>query len=378
MDKSKYQKIGLSAFLVLFFIGLILFHSNFNFKKPEDAKIGVKYEKAKVLKIIEDTQEPDPEFPERTIGMQIVEFKILTGEEAGKTITVNHYITRTEHMPVKIGTKMVLASYDDFATATVESYSREPIIYGFVLAFILLIVCLGGEKGLKSVFSLLFTLVCIIFLFIPMIIMGAQPILAAIVVVLLSTAVTFIFISGFTKKTLIAALSCVLCTCMAGMTAYLVGGLANISSFNTEEVEDLIFVAMKTPLQVHDLLFAGILIASLGALMDTAMSITSAIYEMKLLNPQLSKTQMLQSGMNVGRDIMGTMTNTLILAFTGSSINIFIIYYMYQLQYRQLINLDMILIQLIQGLSGSIALVLSIPISALLASHAFSKKEEWS
>ncbi len=371
MDKVKKENLLYTVFygfLAAFLIFLFVFNGTLDYVKPGDQKVGVEYEKARAKKIISDTRGPDPDMPEIQIGIQTIEFEVLTGEDTGKTVTVKNFVTRTDNKPAREGTVMILASFDHFITATVENYNRDYAVYALAAFFVLLVVLLGKKTGFKSILSLAFTLICVVFLFIPLMIKGVSPVIAAMIVVLLSTAVTFIFISGFNKKTYIAALGCILCTCIAGLISYIVGAVANISTLNTPEAENLIFVATKTSLHIHDLLFAGILIASVGAVMDTSMSITSAVFEMRELNPELSAKRLLKSGMNVGRDVMGTMTNTLVLAFAGSSVNIFVIYYMYQLQYAQLINLDLIVIQLLQGLCGSIGVVLSIPVCALLAS----------
>ena len=127
------------------------------------------------------------------------------------------------------------------------------------------------------------------------------------------------------------------------------------------------FISKDTKLQIHHLFFAGIIFATLGAVTDTSMSITSAIVELQEVNPNMSSRELYRSGMNIGRDVMGTMADTLILAFTGSSINLFVMFYMYQYKYAYLINMQSLVVELIQGLSGSIAVVLSVPVSALLA-----------
>ena len=373
MNREKLQKLGFGVFLAAFFIFLIAFNRSLTFREPGDIKADVEYEKAQAVRILSDTLAPDPEFPGVKIGVQKIEFRLLTGSEAGKTVTANNFVSRTENNPAKVGTKMLLASYDGFATCTVENYIREPVVYALILAFALLVVLVGRGSGARSLFSLVFTLANVVWLFIPLIIRGAPPVLASMLVVVLSSAVMLIFITGFSQKTFVAAVSCILCTCAAGLIAYLVGAVGHVSSLNTPQAEDLIFVAQQTPLKIHDLLFAGILISSLGAVLDTAVSITSAIYEMRELNPGISAKQLLKSGMNVGKDTMGTMTNTLILAFAGSGINLFVIYYMYKLPYVQLINLDLLVIEFIQGLSGSIAVVLSIPLSAALASRIFTR-----
>ena len=209
-----------------------------------------------------------------------------------------------------------------------------------------------------------------------MIIKGVEPILAAVVVVVLSTAVTLLSLNGFCKKTVIAAVSCSVCTMFAGVIAYATGVLSHISTLNESEAELLLFISDSTALRVKDLLFAGILIAALGAVMDTAMSIASSLTEMKSIDPTLTQKQLWRSGMNVGKDIMGTMTNTLILAFTGSSLNILLVYYMYSLPYIALINLDLLVVEVIRGLSGSIAVILAIPVTTLIASRALHGGKE--
>ena len=350
------------------FIFLIIFNKTLSYNKPEDRPVGIEYAKAEVINIISEELEPDPDFPYINIGKQNLELKIISGERKDEIVSVNNFIGRVDNKPAKVGTKYIISSYDNFITTVIVNYSRETAIYTLVFIFMLIVIFIGGLKGIKSIFSLGVTMVCVIFLFIPLIIRGINPIIASIVIVILSTGVTMLSLNGFSKKTVVACLSCILCTAIAGVLAYLFGVITNISSFNTNEAQDLLFVAQNTSLRVKELLFAGIIIASLGAIMDTTMSITSSIFEMNEINNKLTSSQLFKSGMNIGRDVMGTMTNTLILAFTGSSINIVVIYFMYNLPYMQLINIDVIVIEIIQGLAGGIALVLSIPIAAFASS----------
>ena len=350
------------------FIFLIIFNKTLSYNKPEDRPVGIEYVKAEVINIISEELEPDPDFPYINIGKQNLELKIISGERKDEIVSVNNFIGRVDNKPAKVGTKYIISSYDNFITTVIVNYSRETAIYTLVFIFMLIVIFIGGLKGIKSIFSLAVTMVCVIFLFIPLIIRGINPIIASIVIVILSTGVTMLSLNGFSKKTVVACLSCILCTAIAGVLAYLFGVITNISSFNTNEAQDLLFVAQNTSLRVKELLFAGIIIASLGAIMDTTMSITSSIFEMNEINNKLTSSQLFKSGMNIGRDVMGTMTNTLILALTGSSINIVVIYFMYNLPYMQLINIDVIVIEIIQGLAGGIALVLSIPIAAFASS----------
>lgn len=376
-NKISYQKNNImwTIFIISFFILLYFLNSSLEFNKPEDAPIGVVYEKAVVTKITSDTLAPDPDYPYINIGKQYLDVKITSGENKGKIVSVINFVGRTDNKPVKVGTRLVVSSYDDFISTIIVNYNREISIYILLFIFIFVVLFLGKSKGAKSLFSLVFTMICIFFIFIPLIIKGMNPIVSSIIIVILSTMVTMISLNGVTKKTFVASLSCILCTIVAGLIAYIFGKFNNISTFNTAELQDLLFVSTKTSLKVKDLLFAGILISSLGAIMDTTMSITSSIFEMKDINNNLSKSQLFISGMNIGKDIMGTMTNTLILAFTGSRINILIIYFMYNMPYIQLINIDLIVLEIVQGLSGGIAVILSIPITAFAASELIGDKK---
>ncbi|SHH74126.1 Uncharacterized membrane protein [Clostridium collagenovorans DSM 3089] len=363
--KNKGGTIIWTIFIIGFFIFLYGLNSNLKYNKPEDAPENIKYAKAEVTEIISEELGPDPDFQYINIGKQQLEFLILSGENKGKIVTANNFISRVDNKPAKLGSKYILSTYDDFRTTVIANYNREVSLYILLGIFMVIVMILGKLKGVKSLLSLGFTMISIIFLFIPLIIKGVNPIVASIIIVVLSTAVTMIALNGLSKKTVVACLSCILCTIIAGVIAYIFGAINNISTYNTPEAQDLLFVAANTSLKVKELLFSGILISSLGAIMDTTISITSSVFEVYEVNNNLSSSQLFNSGMNIGKDVMGTMTNTLILAFTGSSINVLIIYFMYNIPYMQLINIDLIVIEIIQGLSGGIALILSIPIAAL-------------
>lgn len=373
--QKKYLGVFLwIGFMVVFAAFLIIFNATLDYARPADTQTGNSYEKAKVTRVIFDTLAPDPEFPELKIGVQELEFKILTGESKGKSFIGKNFVTRLTNTPASVGTKMIVSSYDGFISGMVAGYSREGSLYILGLLFAAAVCVFGRIKGLKSLMSLAFTLICLLFLFIPMLLRGVNPVLAAVTVVALSTSVTLLALNGWSKKTIAAGASCILCTFLGGGIALLFGAWTHISTYTTPEAENLIFVAQSTSLSLPDIFCAGIIIASSGAVMDTTISIASSLSEMKSLNPAISATQLWKSGMNIGRDVMGTMTNTLILAFIGSGINSILIVFMYQMPYLRMINLDLLVVEILRGLSGSIAVVLSIPVTALLAARAMTGK----
>jgi uncharacterized membrane protein len=368
-------KIFWTAFTVLFALFLYFFNSTLVYQKPPDALEGIEYATGRVVKIEDDTLQPDPDFAFMELGMQKLTLVLEGGAYGGMTVVANNFVERGIHHPAKIGTSMLLYSYDGFFSSVIVGYNREPVIYALLALFLGLVVAFGRAKGLKSIYALGCTLVSIIFLFVPMTLRGIDAIAAASVVVALSTAVSLFSLNGWSRKSVISSISCAICTFSAGLIALIAGAAGHINTINTEEAQMLLFISQNTKLEIHQLLFAGILFAALGAVMDTSMSLTSAVAELKAVNPGMRPKDLFRSGMNIGQDVMGTMTNTLILAFTGSSINLIVMYYTYQYQYPYLINMQSLVVEFIQGLSGSVAVILSIPVTALLASRFITGKE---
>lgn len=143
----------------------------------------------------------------------------------------------------------------------------------------------------------------------------------------------------------------------------------HLSGYSTDEAESLLLIGNTTGLQVKDLLFSGILIASLGAVMDVAVSIVSAIHEIHANIPDIHTGALIHSAMNVGKDMIGTMSNTLILAFVGTSLNSMILLYAYSVQANQIMNMNTVAIEITQALAGSLGVILTVPITAIITAN---------
>ena len=146
---------------------------------------------------------------------------------------------------------------------------------------------------------------------------------------------------------------------ISGIIAYISSNLAHISGYNSKEVEVLIVVADKTGMHLEGLLFAGILLSSLGAIIDVGISIASSVYEVYMTNPKLSKKELFLSGINVGRDMMGNDGNTLLLAFTGTTLASLMILYAVKVSFNQMTNMNMVTTEVIQGITGCFGVVLT-------------------
>ena len=249
-------------------------------------------------------------------------------------------------------------------------------MYALIGLFLLILCLIGGKRGIYSAIALVFTFICIIGLYLPLLYEGASPFPLTIAVVCLITIVSLLLIGGFTKKTVCATIGTIMGVAVSGIIAMLFGKLSHISGYNTEEIENLIYVAQNCKLQVGDLLYSGILIASLGAVMDVAMSISSTIQEIHDRNPEISKKELFKSGIHVGKDMMGTMSNTLILAFAGGSINTLVFIYAYNYEYLQMINMFDIGIEIIQGVASSMGVILTVPICSFLSACIQGKQKK--
>lgn len=335
---------------------------------------GRSFEKAKVTRIITDNLQESG----IRVGNQTVELKILSGDYKGKQVTATSasgYLYGAVCTKGLIVTAVVNESNGELV-ASVYGYYRSPALLGLVGVFLLTIWLIGGKQGFYSVIGLIFTFICIIFLFLPMIYKGVSPCIAAILVSVLVTVVTMYMIGGASRKTISAIIGTAMGVIIAGICALIAGHLSRITGYSVSDVENLIFIEDMTDIKVGELMFAGIIIASLGAVMDVGMSVSSAIFEIHVKNPELTIKELYKSGINIGRDMMGTMSNTLILAFTGGSINTLVYMYCYDYSGRQIMNMNDIAIELIQGISSSMGVVLTVPLVSFIAARLIKLKNE--
>lgn len=365
--------LGHTIFLIIYILVIIGINKSLTYERPADYPEGLAYAKARVTEIVSEDMGQDPDFDYIRIGKQVLKLEILSGEHKGKILQATNYVTRVSQMEASVGMDYIVGSYDDFIITTVMYRDRSSIVYFLAVLLLALVLLIGRQKGACAIAGLLVTLVNVVFLFIPMLINGMPAIWAAVIVVLLSTLHNMIVLNGFTAKSMLATWSCTICTVLAGVLAYIVGEFGNINTLSTPEAENLLFITENCSFRIDNLLTAGILIAAMGAVMDSCMSLVSSLFELKEQNPQLTEGQLWRSGMNIGKDIMGTMTDTLALAFVGTSLNSVLVYYMYSMPYMSLINTDFMVVELVKGIIGSLAVVLSVPVTTFLTAKQLTK-----
>jgi uncharacterized membrane protein len=237
------------------------------------------------------------------------------------------------------------------------------ILFGI---FFSMLILFGGFKGFRSFIALLVTALCILYFLIPMVTKGRNLILSTVLVSTIIVITSFIIISGFTRKSLCAVLGTIGGTMVSGILAIYFGNKIYLSGIS-DEMNKMLGTYFSFPVDYRGLLYCGIIIGVLGAAMDVSMTITSVVYEIKRTNPNVRRRSLFFSGLSVGKDIMATMTNTLILAYVGTSLPLFLLFIFNDMSFLDIINSQYIASEIIRSLCGSIGLVLTIPITSVIS-----------
>ena len=336
-------------------------------------RTGQTFEKAEVTEILQDNLNSNG----TRVGEQKVRVKMLTGARKDEKLDVTSSSGYLFGAACTVGMKVVVMQSvaGETTIASVYSQDREWVIYIFALLYLLALCVIGGKQGIKGCLGLIFTFFCVIFVYLPLVYLRFSPFWAAVFICFLTTLVTMYLIGGPTKKTCAATLGTLAGVVLAGLSAWCFSKASGISGYNVSDIETLMTLWNTNRIQVGGLLFSGLLISCLGAVMDVAMSISSAIDEIYKQNTSLTRKELFKAGMRVGRDMMGTDSNTLILAFAGSSVSTLLLDYAYDLPYQQIINSNNIGIAIMQGLAGSFGIVLSVPLTVLICTVLFHKNE---
>ena len=314
-----------------------------------------------VQDVLEEDLTEDPIVTGRYRGIQKISVKILDGSKKNNVYETYNTLSALHNTRAYKDLKAVFTIRVQDGKESIWLYNQKRDTHIYILIF------LGKRQGLKSLLGLVFTCTVIVSLLVPALFAGFAPIPISILLVSVVTFVSFILVSGFSRKTYAAILGTICGISIAGLISIIVSYTANLSGVNMEGGEQLLNIAPDYNLKLNGLLFISILIASLGAVMDVSMSVSSSMHEILTIDPAIEKKKLFKSGLNVGKDITGTMSNTLILAFAGTSLPLIMMIWGYGMSLRQFINIPKIVIHIVQGLAGSMGIITSVPCTAFFA-----------
>ena len=258
-------------------------------------------------------------------------------------------------------------------SVSIYNYNRVPLVIGLVVVFFAVLVLMGGKQGIKAFIGLVYTVVVIFFVLLPLIYKGFPAIPTTIAIVFVTSAVCFLLIGGICKKTVSAAVGSLAGVVIAAVLGTVSAKIGGVTTFQMDEAEALLLAKSTSELKMSGLFISGILIAAMGAVMDIAMTISSAIEEIHLANNKAGFLELFRSGMNIGKDAMGTMANTLVLAYVGGALNMMILIYSYGVSFIQLINTDFVAIEIIRAIAGSVGIIGTVPCVAAVGAYLYNK-----
>lgn len=374
-QKNRVSCLVLAAALVLFIVVRAI-------AVPEEengsqAAEYAEYENGVITAVLTDNTFTDPAADNALRGEQLLLAEVRTGQYKGETLQVYSYVGPLYGGQLKVGdgATLLISTYADGThTATVYEYNRLPVLVVIVAMFLIATVAVGGKVGAKSLVALAITLVCLFWILIPLLMKGAPTLLTVFLVCAYITVVTMVILGGVQRKTVCATLGTIAGTALSLLFGLAAQSLARVDGLRLADVEPLLQLRQTgTPLGLRGLLVGGIVISALGAVMDVAMSIASALTEVHTVAPDRGAKDLFRSGMNIGRDMVGTMTNTLILAFLGSGFALIIYLYSLGLSPYQLISSAYLTIEVVSSISSSIGVILSVPLTALISSVILTK-----
>lgn len=333
----------------------------------------LRYERAQVTAVLAEDLTDSTLGTGQRLGTQSLRVRLADGQE----IELTNYLTETHNVLLHEGDRaIVCADLPEGAAPyyTVYSYDRTGGLLALAALFVGLLALVGRRKGLDACLAIVFTLVFLLRVALPLLYNGGSPVGVGLMTVLLATAVTLVLLHGPTPACLLGLAATGLGEGAACVLFAVFSRALHLTGFQTDSAEGLLLIAQHTGLQIRTLLLAGVMIAALGAVMDVAVSILSALREVARASARPSRGELFRSGLRMGQDMIGTMSNTLIFAFAGGSLTTMLLFVSYGVQPNQLLNSDYLTIELAQGLCSTAAVILTVPCAAAIGALYHSRR----
>lgn len=384
MEKKNYYPLCAAAVIIL---SVLFVYFGHKLCRVENYAQGEKevYYTATVTEIIDDSDRENVYNNEtgELISRKILFKATITSGDSknGEIEAAQHidYMYAHVHNPVQVGDKIIVTSIYDFSTNDYlwefGGYNRLGGIVALCVLFLALIVLIGRKKGVVTIISLILTAAGIFLVYVPSILKGMNVYAMTVIVGVYTTLMSLLLLDGANKKTLSAIVGNIGGLVAAGLVALIMNNVLEITGLSDEDYVSLKLLDTGVEIDLTAVIWGGMVIGALGAIMDVAMSIASSMQELADNMTERKFSVMLKSGMNIGKDAIGTMTNTLILAYIGGSLVTVLLLVAYNKDLLFLFNLEMITIEIVQAMSGSIGIVCAVPLTAMFSAFVYCKKQ---
>lgn len=313
-------------------------------------------------------------------GEQKCKIKILNGDFKGEIVEgVNLLSGKLELDKIfQEGDKAFVliekSKNEEFVFANMVDHYRIDLEMLLVGLFVIVLVIFSGSTGVRTIISFAFTLTCIIKVFIPMLLKGYHPIYLALIIGVLISIITLILVGGFTKKAYCAIFGSILASLITCILAIVFGNMFNIHGSIMQWSESLLYAGYQN-LNLTLIYQAGIYLSCSGAILDLAIDISAAIDELVDKKPTISRTEILFSGMTIGKSIVGSQTTTLLLAYMGSFIAVMMVYMAQGTPLISILNTKFISSEILHTFVGCIGLVIVSPLTSAICSYIYKPRD---
>jgi len=356
------MKFWRNVFLILVVVGSLVG------VKTVEAQVaaGTNFE-ARIEKIVE---EKEIEIEGQKQLYQKIELKILTGSEKDKIVTVENgnqalaNVTKYEQGEKVIATKDV--SPDGIEIYSVTDFVRRDSLWVLGVIFVVLTILVAKWKGVMSILSMVFTFVVVFIYVLPNLSNGANPIIIATIASLIIIPISFYMAHGINQKTTVAIVSSIVALGATAVLSLMFISLGRLTGLSSEEA-GMLLVQRSGNFDMKGLLMCGIIIGALGVLDDITISQAAIVNELIKSSEKPKGALIYKQAMNVGRDHISSMVNTLVLAYAGASLPLLLVFVDNPHPFSEIINYEFLAEEIIRTLVGSIGLILAVPITTLIA-----------
>ncbi|PKM85234.1 MAG: YibE/F family protein [Firmicutes bacterium HGW-Firmicutes-11] len=385
-NRQAYYLITVGLAAVLLWVGHLVVTSGLSLFDEEGMQ--EEFAKAKVISVearVEDEYAMGGSDPVQTIEI-IFTAKLLSGNQKNETVSASQLIDSSQPLfgmaEIEVGDRILLYYADRSYGEETEERSwqfaefvrTDRLLYlGILLAVCLLIF--GKKKGFNTILSLGFTCMAVFAVFIPSILAGRNIYFWSILTCLYTILMTYLIVNGYNRKTLAASLGCIGGILLAGLMTVIMDRILGLTGIVDDESIYLTYLFPDATIDLRAIIFAAIIIGAMGAVMDVAMSISSSLWEIREQVQVVSFDLLYRSGINIGKDIMGTMANTLILAYIGSSLSVVLLLTAYSTSISYLLNREMVVVEILQALVGSFGILLAMPFTSFICGVLYTRKK---
>ena len=305
----------------------------------------------------------------------------MDGEHKGEIVEALQLLdanSSINYSKLKVGEKIYLYKHatDEETIWYADQYDRASGLIILGVIFIAFVLFFGRKKGVNTIIALVFTCLSIFMVYIPAILKGGNIYVWSIITCLYIGVSTLLIVQGATRKSFAAMIGCLTGTAISGILTVIMSEILSLTGVLNEESLYLYYMNSENPIDLKAIIFGSIIVGAIGAIMDVSIDIASSLNEVINASEEPTFEKTVKAGFEIGRDIIGTMANTLVLAYIGSSLSCTLLTVSYSGSLTYLLNREAIIVEMLQALVGSLGIFATIPLTTYISAFLYLKHDK--